>query len=300
MIIECCGQTDVGCVRAHNEDCFIIYPLSGDPTPLNTNFSDAFSATPGLLMAVSDGMGGAAAGEIASALSLTELVNYLHHHVAKKNALDLKEMVRIVERGVLWANSRIGETAAQSHRRKGMGSTLTAALIWRQTAVFFQVGDSRAYVCRKGELQAVTRDQSFVGQLLAMGTITEEEAKRHPQRNIILQALGTDEHLQVDVTFLPLCEDDVVLLCSDGLFGEVSHEEIRETLRKVGSGDRALKIALTTLVDLARTHGGADNITCLGARMQEGFPLALPGEIVDVLSFPRHEREAPLKPPSFY
>ena len=176
-------------------------------------------------------MGGAAAGEIASQLAVDILYERMVDGLDEGHALTRDEIARRLVRAIESAGLRIFQEAKLDCSRRGMGTTVTAAALVDDHLFFAQVGDSRAYLLRGGQLVQVTRDQSLVNQLIEAGQLTEEEAETFEHNNIILQALGTADTVQVDLTFCELRKGDVMLLCSDGLSGMVRFEDIREVLR---------------------------------------------------------------------
>ena len=252
------ARTDVGQVREHNEDNFLV----ADLTKRSRGLLEANRATAighqGAIFAVCDGMGGAAAGEIASQLAVDiiyeRLVDGLGDRPVKRDDL-ARRLVRAVEA----AGLRIFHEAKADRSRRGMGTTVTAAALVDEVLFFAQVGDSRGYILRGDQLVQVTRDQSLVNQLIEAGQLTEEEAETFEHNNIILQALGTSDTVQVDLTYAELHKGDILLLCSDGLSGMVRFEDIREVLR---SGMEPLDIC-KSLTERANAAGGHDNITVI-------------------------------------
>lgn len=255
------GRTAVGLVREHNEDNYLVADLtSGD----HASASDVAAlagpvAEHGYLLAVCDGMGGAAAGEVASQMAVDAILETMMDGVAGG---DRDAFARRLVRAVEEAGNRIYGAAKMDRSRRGMGTTATVAGLRDRVLFVGQVGDSRAYVFRSGELVQITKDQSLVNQLVEAGQLTEEEAEGFEHSNIILQALGTTEEVQVDLTFLELRRGDVLMLCSDGLSGLVHGDLIRETLEAASD----LEEATAKLVDMANSGGGHDNITVLCAR----------------------------------
>ncbi len=291
--IQLQGSTDVGCIRSGNEDCYVIQVMSQEQEALNPTRVFEIREEGDLFAAVSDGMGGAAAGEVASQTALDTLNHYLlerHHDLEKANPA---QTVQIFERGLQLANKAILEKAQQTQNRRGMGATITALYLKKDIMFIFQIGDSRAYVLRDGKLVRVTRDQSFVGHLVEMGTITEDQAMRHPQRNVILQALGTQENLKIDVSYLPLCKGDLVLLCSDGLYSEINPDQLKRRVRDLASGD--FGNLAEGLIEDAKKAGGRDNITVIGIKVKDGMPPSEPGETPRYLPFPQMEKDNPLE-----
>jgi len=252
------ARTDVGQVREHNEDNFLV----ADLTRRSRGLLEANRATvigeQGAVFAVCDGMGGAAAGEIASQLAVDiiyeRLVDGLGDRPIKRDDL-ARRLVRAVES----AGLRIFHEAKADRSRRGMGTTVTAAALVDEVLFFAQVGDSRGYILRGDTLVQLTRDQSLVNQLIEAGQLTEEEAETFEHNNIILQALGTSDTVQVDLTYAEVRRGDILLLCSDGLSGMVRFEDIRETLR---SGAEPLDIC-KALTERANQAGGHDNITVI-------------------------------------
>jgi serine/threonine protein phosphatase PrpC len=252
------ARTDVGQVREHNEDNFLV----ADLTRRSRGLLEANRATSighqGAVFAVCDGMGGAAAGEIASQLAVDiiyeRLVDGLNERPLKRDEL-ARRLVRAVEA----AGLRIFHEAKADRSRRGMGTTVTAAALVDEVLFFAQVGDSRGYILRGDTLVQLTRDQSLVNQLIEAGQLTEEEAETFEHNNIILQALGTSDTVQVDLTFAEVRRGDVLLLCSDGLSGMVRFEEIREILRHSPEPLEVCK----ALTERANQAGGHDNITVI-------------------------------------
>ncbi|HEX7667645.1 MAG TPA: PP2C family serine/threonine-protein phosphatase, partial [Polyangiaceae bacterium] len=211
------------------------------------------------LFAVCDGMGGAAAGEVASQLAVDILYERMTDGLTPDRTLERNELARRLVRSVESAGLRIFQEAKADRTRRGMGTTVTAAALVDEVLFLAQVGDSRGYILRQGNLVQVTRDQSLVNQLIEAGQLTEEEAETFEHNNIILQALGTADTVQVDLTFAELRKGDTLLLCSDGLSGMIRFDEIKETLLTYSEPLDACK-ALTEKANMA---GGHDNITVI-------------------------------------
>lgn len=290
--VKTLGITDVGCVRSGNEDCFSIIEMKERAAALNPSELLEVKGDSDVFLAVSDGMGGAAAGELASQTALTSLIEYLQEQAGELAAASPQRTVELLEQGVHGANRAIYQKAQEISGSRGMGATITAAYLKDDVLYLFQIGDSRAYVFRDGRLYQLTRDQSFVGHLVEMGTITEEQAMRHPQRNVILQALGTQDKLKVDVSFLELCRGDLVLLCSDGLSGEFLPNQLHRLVAQCAHED--FDRCLATLVDEAKRAGGRDNITLVGLQVVEGVPEAQPGEVPRYKPFAELEKDNPI------
>ncbi len=262
------ARTDVGQVREHNEDNFLIADLTRRSRGLLDAGRPIQVGTQGLMFAVCDGMGGAAAGEIASQLA----VDVIYEHVIAgltTSALTRDDLARRLTGAIEAAGARIFREARNDAALRGMGTTVTAAALVDGIIFFAQVGDSRGYILREGELVQLTRDQSLANQLIEAGQLTEEEAETFEHNNIILQALGTAESVQVDLTFAELRRHDILLLCSDGLSAMVRGEEIRDLLLH---SPEPLEIC-KALTEQANRAGGHDNITVVVAEFDgPGLP----------------------------
>ncbi len=253
------GRTDVGQVREHNEDNFLVADLTRGCRSLREADRLQLVGERGTVLGVCDGMGGAAAGEVASQLAVDIIYEQL---LAGPPPGSRDELAWRLVRAVEHAGVRIFGEARSDRSRRGMGTTATVAALLDDRLFVAQVGDSRAYLFRNGSLQQITRDQSLVNQLIEAGQLTEEEAENFEHNNIILQALGTAETVQVDLTFADLRKNDVLLLCSDGLSGMVRSDEIREALLTNPDPIEACRV----LTDRANLAGGHDNITVIVAR----------------------------------
>jgi serine/threonine protein phosphatase PrpC len=263
------GLTDMGKVRTNNEDAFLVANLADAITPSQAVPKDATfeAAEHALLLAVSDGMGGADAGEVASALVVESLRRAMSEADGK---VDWDEATkRAVER----ANHDVWSAARAPGGKKGMGATVTAVCVQGDQAHIAEVGDSRAYLLRNARIRQMTRDQSFVQYLVDAGALKPEEAANYPMKNVVLQAMGQRPDVQVALGRLELRRGDKLLLCSDGLSGKVESDEM---LAKVQQA-RSLEEACHALVDLANERGGEDNITVVLARV-DGEGLSLPRE----------------------
>ncbi|HEV2664420.1 MAG TPA: protein phosphatase 2C domain-containing protein, partial [Blastocatellia bacterium] len=219
------AQTDVGMVRSGNEDNFLILDLSTgrswtaseeEPHDLLTYAQGYY----GSLLAVSDGMGGALAGEVASRMAVEtvrdRMLQLQAHEVYSR--LPFHERLRL---SIEEANILINGESQTNPAHKGLGATFTAVATLGNQVFFGQVGDSRAYLIRGNDIVRTTKDQSLVQQLIDAGQITEEEAETHSYRNVILQALGAHNNVNVEVSCLPLCNMDTLVICSDGLSGKI-------------------------------------------------------------------------------
>jgi protein phosphatase len=254
--------SDVGRVRRVNEDSLCVANLSEAVGIEHSGIIQFDSGPQGGLFAVADGMGGAAAGETASRLCLQTVYEEVSTAVRGRHGTDPASIERMLAAAVGVANRRIYEAGAGNEELAGMGTTLTAALELRGNLVIGQVGDSRAYLIRENEIRQLTRDQSLVAQRVSNGELTEEEARRHPQRNILLQALGVRPAVEVSLKTTIVHPDDLLLLCSDGLHSQLTSDEILDI---VLSSEHA-RDACRDLVDLANDRGGPDNITVVLVR----------------------------------
>ncbi len=264
------ARTDVGQIREHNEDNFLIADLSRRVRGLLDANRSTSLGPHGILMAVCDGMGGAAAGEVASQLAVDILFEKMIEKLDDAAPLTKDDLARRLVRAVETAGQRIFDDAKSDRSRRGMGTTVTAAALIDRHLFLAQVGDSRGYILRGDTLVQVTRDQSLVNQLIEAGQLTEEEAETFEHNNIILQALGTSDSVQVDLTYVPLVRGDVLLLCSDGLSGMIRDPEIRELMKVGGESHELCRV----LIERANQAGGHDNITAIIARFDgEGVPM---------------------------
>jgi serine/threonine protein phosphatase PrpC len=265
------ARTDVGQIREHNEDNFLVADISRKSRGLLETNRSGVVGPHGSIYAVCDGMGGAAAGEIASQLAVDILYERMLEGLSDGHPLGRDELARRLVRAIEAAGLRIFQEAKLDRTRRGMGTTVTAAALVDDHLFFAQVGDSRGYVMRDGNLVQLTRDQSLVNQLIEAGQLTEEEAETFEHNNIILQALGTADSVQVDLTYCRLRRGDTLLLCSDGLSGMVRFDEIREVLRTTPEPIDACKL----LTERANQAGGHDNITVIVAQFDgEGLQAA--------------------------
>ena len=273
VVLKLFARTDVGQIREHNEDNFLVADLTKRSRGLLESNRVASVGPFGHLFAVCDGMGGAAAGEVASQLAVDIIFERMSDGLEQKTSVSRDEIARRLVRAVEVAGLRIFQEAKADRSRRGMGTTVTASALVDDHLFFAQVGDSRGYLLRDGILTQVTRDQSLVNQLIEAGQLTAEEAETFEHNNIILQALGTSDTVQVDLTYAQVRRGDKMLLCSDGLSGMVRFEEIREIMRTAGEPVDICK----ALTERANQAGGHDNITVIivvfdGDGLAEGDP----------------------------
>jgi protein phosphatase len=291
------GKTDLGRTRDHNEDTFLVADLTQGNASLQPEVRDHVVGERGSLLMVADGMGGAAAGEIASAMAADVILTHLRQTWAsdpeatpQKFAFRLKEAVEL-------ANTRIHQHSKDHPEVRGMGTTVTVAGILGPELYLAQVGDSRAYLIRKGEAIQLTKDQSLMQRLVEAGELTEEEAEQSERRNIILQALGPEPRVKVDLTYQPLSRGDTVVLCSDGLSGQVKKDEIAEMVK----ANADLVSLCSRLIDAANSRGGPDNITAVVARFEgEGLGDPHTEDEVGYQVYPLSEGDATTEPVPIY
>ncbi|HEX8180062.1 MAG TPA: protein phosphatase 2C domain-containing protein [Pyrinomonadaceae bacterium] len=298
MKIALHAQTDVGRIRQGNEDNFLVLDLAsarswtgsdGRPAP-PAELRDFQLGAEGVVLVVSDGMGGALAGDVASRMAVETVREML---VGSEDETgegggcgpDVP-LVECLRNAAGYANYAIHRKSLEDPRCSGMGATLTATAVTNHALDFVQVGDSRAYVMRNGEIRLATKDQSLVQQLVDVGQISEEDAETHMFRNVILQALGAQSELAPVMSRVPLRRDDLVILCSDGLSGKLRAEEIRDI---VAARKNDLTAACDELVAEANRRGGEDNITVVIAHFT-GDDLPAPDTDINI-EHPYGERQ---------
>lgn len=246
--VEVSGQTDIGCLRKNNEDSFGYWEAEDDA---------AFERM-GRLMVVADGMGGYEGGQEASRIAVDSILNVYRKYGGSEPQQALID-------GLQMAHEEIRRYGTTHPELRGMGTTCTAIAVVGGALHYVHVGDTRLYLIRNGGIVQVTRDHSYVGRLVEAGMISREEAEIHPQRNILTAAVGTNPDLFMDSPGRPeaLLAKDVLLLCSDGLWGVVHDAEILAAVEKNG-----VEAAGRELIELARGRGGPDNITVSILRLE--------------------------------
>ena len=291
------GKTDLGQTRDHNEDTFLVADLSRRVASLQPEVRNHMVGPRGSLFMVADGMGGAAAGEVASSMATDAIFTHMTtvwpddpDGSAQRFAFRLKEAVEL-------ANTRIHAYAREHPEVRGMGTTATVAGVFGTDLYIAQVGDSRGYLVRNGTTIQLTKDQSLMQRLVEAGELTEEEAEQSERRNIILQALGPDPRVKVDLTYQQLRRGDLIILCSDGLSGQVKREEIGD----VANATSDLSELCSRLIDTANARGGPDNITAVAARFTgEALPLPDGHEDAGYQVYPLSEGETTTEPVPVY
>jgi serine/threonine protein phosphatase PrpC len=262
VIIDVFARTDVGRTREHNEDAFLVAELATGHSSLDDRLERHVATGHGTLFMVADGMGGAAAGEIASAMAVETVLEELRTRWVSSDRNDPETFAAALKVATDVANARIHRMAAEQPEYRGMGTTATIAGLLGDTLYVAQVGDSRAYLVRDGKARQITKDQSLMQRLIDAGEITEEEAEHSERRNIILQALGPEPSIRTEITHQQIRKGDTLVLCSDGLSGLVRPDEIA----RIVTDERDLKLACKRLIDRANSNGGPDNITVVIAR----------------------------------
>jgi len=238
------GLSDIGRRRENNQDSFLVNPEMR-------------------VYAVADGMGGHAAGEVASRIAIDALADQLNGDAFEQGSLSTVEAAEKLVAAVLEGNRRICESVAENAEYRGMGTTMVTIVTVGDRAVIGHVGDSRAYRLRGGALERLTADHSYVGEQVKLGLLTDEEAQRHPMRNIVTRAMGNRQELEVELGEEQMLESDVLLLCSDGLNSMMGDDEIQSILETHNEDPES---ACQALVDRANERGGDDNITVIVLR----------------------------------
>mgnify|MGYP002535452842 CR=1 FL=1 len=237
-MIKAYAKSDVGKVREINEDSYYI--------------SESLDEVQ--LYIIADGMGGYNGGEIASSLAIKSAKNYIENNFAQADK-DKESIIQLVASSLEYANMVVYEKSKENKELNGMGTTLDICLIYNNKAYIGHVGDSRIYRIRKDFIRKLTQDHSYVQKLVKDGTITKEEAEKHPKKNMLMKALGCNAFVEPDVSVKGFLRDDILLISSDGLTNMVKQEDIF----KIAKGN--IEKAPIRLVDLANENGGLDNIT---------------------------------------
>jgi len=241
------AKTDLGRVREHNEDKLEFF-IPED---------EAVLASRGSIFLVCDGMGGHAAGQIASELATKTFIDVYLHHPSQDPHTAIRSAVSAAHRFV----TDVGRSLPA---RRGMGCTMTGLVLRQGTATIVNVGDSRAYRFRNGRILQLTQDHTHVDEMLRAGILTPEQAETHPDRHILSRAIGGEGEVVADLEDLPIQAGDVFLLCSDGLTNHVGDAQLEEALAAHGPGEAAWK-----LIGQALLGGGSDNATVLIVRIDE-------------------------------
>lgn len=235
------GLTDVGRLRTDNQDTWLSEEIGENRA----------------VFVVCDGMGGALAGNVASGLAAEVFLKHLRDYIRPE--MSEKYARSILLNAVNFANYEVYRSASENPSYAGMGTTLVGGFLQHGTAMLANVGDSRAYHVDPQKISRVTRDHSVIEELIERGNITPEQARRHPHRHLITRALGTEERVRADFYPLTLAQDEMLLLCSDGLSGMLEDSALFDTCHTYGEPEECAR----RLVDAANNAGGHDNVTVL-------------------------------------
>ena len=240
-MIKAYAKSDIGKARDINEDSYYIT-------------EDSFSNIQ--LFILADGMGGCNAGDLASKLAVNCTKSYIENNISD-TPKDKESLIQLIGSSMEYANMVVYEKSLENKELTGMGTTLEVCLIYNNRAFISHIGDSRIYRIRKGLIRQLTQDHSYVETLVKQGTITKEEAKHHPKKNMLTKALGCNAFVEPDVMVRGFQKEDILVICSDGLSNMVSSEDI---LKLVTDN---FETAPKELVNLANQNGGIDNITLI-------------------------------------
>ena len=235
------GATDIGKMREKNEDCF----YAGDN-----------------LFIVADGMGGHRAGEVASRLSVDTFTRFFNEGINKHPKIQTRSIKKNIIRSIKFANDEVFKKSLIDPEYSGMGTTFTACFLSEKNIHIAHIGDSRAYLCRDKNIDLLTSDHTFVGELFRRGEITYEETFNHPQRNYLTNVLGVSDDVNPDYLTLKTLPGDSLIICSDGLNSMVRDEIILKLSEKYPEPENTVK----KLIENALKNGGNDNITVIAVR----------------------------------
>ncbi|WP_201359765.1 Stp1/IreP family PP2C-type Ser/Thr phosphatase [Dictyobacter formicarum] len=247
LALNVAQRTDVGRKRQHNEDS-VAYIIPKDQQLLEQK---------GALFIVADGMGGHAAGEVASEIAVDSVCTLYYQDADPDVPASLTRAIR-------YANATIYQRATENAQHSGMGTTCVVAVLRGNIAYIANVGDSRAYLVRHGQVRQISLDHSWVAEQVRMGQMSEEEAQMHSMRNIITRSLGPFPDVEVDVFVEQVEEGDALVLCSDGLCGMINDQELTSIVEQFGPQESVYR-----LVEYANAQGGVDNITAIVARVYQ-------------------------------
>lgn len=239
--VEVGSYTDIGKLRPVNEDDYYV--------------SDYVSESDAIYAIVADGMGGHSAGEVASSMAIHVACDFVEANFDAHAGAD--GVAELLKNAIIYANNAVFSSASTRDVFHGMGTTFTMGFVLGKKLITAHVGDSRMYRIRDGKIKKLTRDHSLVSELLEKGSITETEAKKHPQKNVITKAVGSSAEINPDIFVTDTDDGDIILLCTDGLTNELSDKKILQTVNECAS----LMEAAQKLVFSAIDNGGKDNIT---------------------------------------
>lgn len=251
IMLEISSLTDVGKTRDHNEDSLLVLKKECEANGKRTEVA---------LLVVADGMGGRARGEVASLLAIETILDSIYPAFSNPGINPEEEL----RKGIAEAEKKIQSKMLEDQTCKGMGTTVVTALIVEDNLYVGNVGDSRCYFIRNGEISQITKDHSLVQEMVDKGVISEMEAKKHPDKNVITNAVGAAKTLVIDTFEKKIHNDDTILLTSDGLVGELSNWEIKDIVLKSNTPKEACK----ELVRRANERGGRDNISIIVANVR--------------------------------
>ncbi|HZK28821.1 MAG TPA: Stp1/IreP family PP2C-type Ser/Thr phosphatase [Clostridia bacterium] len=236
------GMTHRGLVREHNEDSFAL---------------DAGEREWPLVFVVADGLGGHQHGELASLTAVEYVVPYLKRHLPQTN--DPESVKLVLEDALQKTNVKVYTTSLEDDENVGMGTTMTLAVFYARSCYLAHIGDTRCYLLRENTLEQLTEDDTYVGQMVAMGSLTASEVSTHPKRHVLTQALGYPEYVEPEIVHVDLLGKDRFLLSSDGLHGVLSSEAIAKALRQAATPEDAA----TSLIEQTLQAGAPDNVTAV-------------------------------------
>ena len=238
-------KTDKGKMRSNNEDACYVMPRER-------------------VFIIADGVGGSNSGEIASRTAVSGIARYVEKHPIE-GVVRSDKVRRYFSAAIKDANFTVLESSQRFAENRGMATTMVITYIQKNKMYVMNVGDSRAYVFRKGRLTQITEDHTYVNSLVKAGVITKEEAEYHENKNMITRAVGADYRVDPDFFVTQIKKDDIILMCTDGLYGEVSKKEI---IAKLSEG-KSMGDTCFDLIDMANKHGGNDNITIICLKITE-------------------------------
>ncbi|PRQ05920.1 Serine/threonine phosphatase stp [Enhygromyxa salina] len=274
--VELFARTEIGCVRERNEDAFVVANVRTGERGLRPGTTLQELGIGVTLIGVCDGMGGAAAGDIASKIGAETLYETLMSSTPLGDHASVQEAMLSA---VAAANRAILDYARSHPGKRGMGTTMTAALVYGHELYVLNVGDSRGYLRRGRALTQLTTDHSVVGQMIASGQLTPEQGRSYEHRNVLLQALGVQPVIQPEIVHVSLRAGDVLLMCSDGLTGPLEDARILELMLKYQDPVRCCR----ALTEAACAAGGPDNVTvAVGRFVGEGLQIPQGREPVSV------------------
>ena len=266
------GLTDVGLVRTHNEDAYFAAALT------RWGMNEVPEGIGYYLAIVADGMGGAAAGELASSLAVQHIIRVLTGDLLgfREGAPSIPTNIpgRLTD-AVQEANDVIFTRALEEPSFAGMGTTVVVLLTFNGSAFWASVGDSRLYLFRQGEFRQVTEDHSYVNELVRQGNITSEQARRHPKRNLITRSVGSEDVLKVDTGSFKLSTGDLLLLCSDGLSGMVHDDQLKSIQQEMKQSQLTCRETVSRMVAMALEAGGTDNVSVVLLELEEADTVQL-------------------------